>query len=431
MTTYSEILASIPRQMKYDPDVDRIGLLHGVLNALDHPQAQPMNIHICGTNGKGSTGAIVSEILQTSGQKVGHFVSPAMYDDLDQVSINGQSMSEAAFLKSYAHFKRGLFHQGLTQADLSIFETFFIISVLYFADEDVDVAIYECGLGGEFDATNALGVSAYTIFTKIALDHMQILGDTLPEIAQTKSKIIDPDSTVINYPKQQPDVTAVLKQTATACNAAFIEDSPYRITVQTESLTNSVIQVSTAEHQSPAITFNMAGAYQIDNLQTALTWLGAFNQENPLETISLSTVTQALADVTLAGRMELVHEQPEIIIDGAHNVDGIQALVDTLGTTKRYTIIVGFLRDKDYSDAIDALKTLNADFIITSPDNPDRALPKQALADSFKAHGVTDVHISSDLTTTFQGLANCPHPIIVTGSFYLINQVRAALKESE
>lgn len=431
MTSYAEILAHIPRKMKYDPKVDRIGLIHGILNALDYPQARPMNLHICGTNGKGSTGTIIAAILQENGQKVGRFVSPAMYDDLEQVTINGASMTEASFLKCYAQFKRGLFKQGLTQEDLSIFETFFIISVIYFASQDVDVAIYECGLGGEFDATNALGVSAYTIFTKIDMDHMQILGNTLAEIAETKSKIIDPNSTVINYAGQQSDVTKILLHTASERNAAFVTESPYNITVQAESLTYSDIQISIAKQLSPVISFHMAGAFQIDNLQTALTWVGAFNQAHPTETISLSTITNALSTVTLAGRMEVVQKKPLVIIDGAHNVDGIQALVKSLGKTQRYTIIVGFLKDKDYSDAIEALKTLNADFIIASPDNPDRALPEQELASSFKAHGITDVRTSTNLVTTFKELTNCQHPIIVTGSFYLINQVQAALKESE
>lgn len=428
--TYEQIIEQIPKTMLYEDEIDRIALLTQILSELGSPQSASQNIHICGTNGKGSTGTIINHMLRTHHQKVGHFSSPAMYDDLDQITIDGVTITEEEFVLAYTQLKKALSSLALTQADISIFETYFIICVIHFSINDVDWAIYECGLGGGLDATNALGQSDYTIFTKIAMDHMGILGDTLEAIATTKAEIIDDTSTVINYPSQNPLVSKIIKQAALKHNSKIYNDSPFQVSLVSANLTENIVdlRLSNVNH-TERLNVQLAGKFQIDNLQNALNWAYIYNQDHSSDSISDYELINALHAVSLPGRMELLQRNPTIIIDGAHNVDSIKALTDTLGRAQHYHMIVGFLKDKDYTDCMPFLKRLDADFILTEPYNSERFLSKETLAQTFKQVGITAVTTSKDLPTALHQLKDATSPIIITGSFYLINHVRTAIEE--
>lgn len=428
--TYEQIIEQIPKTMLYDDASDRIALLNQILSELGSPQSTSQNIHICGTNGKGSTGTIINRMLRTHHQKVGHFSSPAMYDDLDQITIDGTAITEEEFVLAYIQLKKALSSLSLTQADISIFETYFIVCVIHFSMNNVDWAIYECGLGGGLDATNALGQSEYTIFTKIAMDHMAVLGSTLDAIATTKAEIIDDDSTVINYPNQNPLVSKIIKRAAQKHHSELYNDSPFQVSLVSANLTENIIdfRLSNAKY-TERLSVQLAGKFQIDNLQNTLNWAYIYNQDHPSCSLTDYELINALKTVALPGRMELLQRNPTIIIDGAHNVDSISALADTLGRNQHYHMIVGFLKDKDYTDCMPFLKSLDADFVLTEPYNSERFLSKETLAQTFKQAGITDVTICKDLPTALHQLKDATDPIIITGSFYLINHVRTAIEE--
>lgn len=434
---FEKIISEIPDVMKYKDSGSRIPLLQKILDAADSPDLKFPTIHICGTNGKGSTSKMIAGLLMGVGLKVGVFSSPPMYDDREQIQVNGEIINFADFVASYAVLKNAFSKIGLNQADISMFETWYLVSIIYFAQKQVDYVIYECGLGGEFDATNATRNVLYAVFTKIDMDHMNILGSTIEEIATTKSKIIKPNIFVIDYPEQNSKVTHSLKKEADKQGANFYNSSDNNVALDEEKLTSSVVSLFFNHQRTDDLRFNLGGLYQIANLQNVLNWVEIFNQNSDIK-ITPDDLKQMIQTVTLSGRMELIQENPPVVIDGAHNINAINGLVESLerlNLKRPLILVVGFLADKQYQRCVDRLLNLEATFIITSPKNDERALPARKLERIFKndpdscqktiilADSIEDsVEKALDLQQKSNGL------VFFTGSFYLINQIKPLLE---
>ena len=188
MLSYEAIIQQFSPAMKAGEN-DRVGLLRRILVALGNPDQQYQVIHIAGTNGKGSTGQIITQALMVKGYQVGHFASPAMLDDREQVQINNQLVTKKAFVKAYETICQKL-PAGIVPSDLTVFEWWTLIALQVFADAKVDWAVIEVGLGGQNDATNAIAAPELAVITHLALYHTRILGSTLTAIA--KAKLLKP-----------------------------------------------------------------------------------------------------------------------------------------------------------------------------------------------------------------------------------------------
>ncbi|MEJ1320855.1 Mur ligase family protein [Latilactobacillus sakei] len=205
-----EMVTQLPG-MLYGED-ERVTLLRQILKAMGHPDHAFSIIHVCGTNGKGSTSAMIAAILQASGYSVGLFTSPHIMAVEESIQINRQLISKAQFARLLTTVQTVLKKLGFDPTtDLSYFETLVLVALVYFKQQQVDYVLWECGLGGALDATNAVDRVAYTLFTKISLDHMALLGDTIEAIATTKSKIIRPQTPVIVAPEQTKTTLHVLQ----------------------------------------------------------------------------------------------------------------------------------------------------------------------------------------------------------------------------
>lgn len=417
---------------------DRIDLLKRVLKVLDNPDKQFKIIHICGTNGKGSTATMIAAILRQLNYRVGTFTSPFIGTLYNGIQRNFSDISKAQFDSEMAKIQHVMVRPEFNHDMLSEFEAQFVVAMLFFADHPVDYVVLECGLGGELDATNAVSNTMYSVFTEIGLDHLGILGNTVAEIATTKSKIIRQGNTTITAPHQRPEAFQILKSQAAAKQATFLSADQIHLTsTQVEGLQRIVSFQSAIVNQIQGkFMFGLPGTYQLENLATVLTWLNDFSSKTSVPTKHFDQIlTAALGHLVIPGRFEQISTMPTIFLDGGHNPDGVAAFVssvDELYGDRPKIIINGFLKDKEYQPAVKSLLTLkNASFIVTEPQNQKRELDAVKLSHVYRK-------LTNETIETFEssidalkeaihrahGLHDKP-TIFVVGSFYLLNPIRS------
>lgn len=423
--SYERIIASLNPQMR-GGDNDRVGILKRVLAKLNHPERQYRIIHIAGTNGKGSTGSLIVNFLRAANLKVGHFSSPVMVDQREQIQVNGQMIARADYVAVYEKIKRQL-PDDLSTADLTVFEWWTLIMLQYFADQKVDWAVIECGLGGQNDATNAIEAPKLAIITHIALDHTRILGPTIKNIAQAKAGIIKPGSqAVILAPHQEPAAFQEILKKAQACQVNFLDsEKQAAIKVLDQSWSKTQLQIKTAAIDSTC-SFRLLGAFQLDNLKTALTAVDWLNQTGT--EITAEQIKKVLAQITIPGRLQQIGTHPLCFLDGAHNPDAASRLVQTLnqlGYPKKLVSVLGFLKDKNVAQMAQQYAQLDAQIILATPDQQKRALPARKLHQYLPTAMVID-----DAWAAYQkavALAGPSGMVLVTGSFYLIKEIEARI----
>ncbi|MFD0897045.1 bifunctional folylpolyglutamate synthase/dihydrofolate synthase [Loigolactobacillus binensis] len=406
---------------------DRVGLLRQVLAQLDHPEETFKIIHIAGTNGKGSTTQMLRTILTTAGYRSGAFMSPSLRGPLEQITIDGRALPAADFLAVFVQVKQALAQLKLQPAALSEFEWYFVLAMVYFRRQQIDWAVIETGLGGEFDATNALERPNLVIFTKIAYDHMALLGNTLTAIATTKSKIMRPTVPVVSYPQQATAAEHVLQQAAQQNHATWWQAQHLTTQIEGFSLTGITVSLKCELFDWHHLKLSLAGEFQVANLVTVLTAVAALQQQI---TLAPAVIRQALTKVVLPGRLQVIGQHPMVLLDGAHNPDGVQALTATLRRLRPQrclTLVLGMLRDKNYQQMLTLLLPQAQQVVITTPNNPQRALPAAELAAvchqlapqliiKVQPEPKQALHLARQQTSS-QDL------IVVTGSFYLVKEL--------
>ncbi|WP_288530393.1 folylpolyglutamate synthase/dihydrofolate synthase family protein [uncultured Secundilactobacillus sp.] len=408
-------------------NVNRVPLLRRLVAALSHPEQHAHVIHIAGTNGKGSTGAMLAAVLQAARFKVGRFSSPAILDDREQIQVNNQWISEADFIDTYTEILPVVQNLGLSVNAISIFEWQFLISIVWFRNQRVDYMILEAGLGGKTDATNAISAPQLTVFNKVALDHMQILGDTIEKIAIQKSKIIKPGTTVVTLGDQAPDALRVLQKEATKQAVPLIL-AQADITVQAISDDEMTVNVTGDDQSWPNLRLNVIGVFQLQNLRLALAVLSVLRQKKAA--ISDAAVRTGLQQIQLPDRLTPIGQRPLTLLDVAHNPDGMTALVQSvsmLAADKPIIWILGVLADKAVADMV-AIVTPAAKAIITvTPDNPQRAMSAVTLAKCILAQtpGARVAAATSMAEALEHGrqLAGPDGLVVVSGSFYVAREV--------
>lgn len=438
---YQKLLGQLNQAMLAN-NHQRVPLLRRIMAHLGHPDHYYHVIHIAGTNGKGSTGAMLGSVLQAQGYRVGRFSSPAINDAREQLQFNGTWISPAEFIDTYHEILPVLKNMGLAASDVSVFEWFFLISVVWFRNQNVQWAVIEAGLGGLYDATNALASPQLTVFTKIALDHTAILGPTITAIAQNKSKIIKPHTTVVTLADQHPDALAVLQTEALNQGVRLVTAKHAQLTITQQTLTQMTVDAHSQCFDWTQLTLGLGASYQLQNLQLVLTVVSVLQHQQV--NLTNAAVRTGLQQVSLPGRATVLQTDPLIIADGAHNPDGMRALVSSAQTllAGRHLIwVVGVLQDKAYPDMMAALLPA-ADVVITNtPANPERALPAAQLARTATAMltpafmtanamatapEILTATTITDALTQAQQRATPNSAILVTGSFYVIRELQQA-----
>lgn len=423
--SYERIIDSLNPQMR-GGDNDRVGMLKRVLAKLHRPDQQFRIIHVAGTNGKGSTGTMIAQCLHQAGQKVGHFSSPAMVDQREQIQIDGCLIEKSAFAATYEKIVQQL-PDDLNADDLTVFEWWTLIMLQYFADQKVDWAVIECGLGGQNDATNAIEAPKLAVITHIALDHTRILGPTIKDIAQAKAGIIKPGTgAVILAPNQDQAARAQIIKRAQACQVPVLDsEKTVQLTVLDQSWAGTRLQLKLPGAELEC-QFNMLGTFQLDNLKTALTAVDWLNQAE-LE-ITPERIAAVLANIVIPGRLQKIGTQPLSFLDGAHNPDAAIRLIQTLdqlGHPQKLVLVLGFLKDKNVAQMVQTYQKLNAQIILATPDQPKRAMAAKDLQQY-----LPNALVIADAWTAYQkavALAGADGMVLVTGSFYLIKEIEARI----
>ncbi|HEM6072758.1 bifunctional folylpolyglutamate synthase/dihydrofolate synthase [Streptococcus suis] len=382
------------------------------LEQLGNPQFAVPVIHVAGTNGKGSTIAFMRQLFQAHGLRVGSFVSPHMVSVHDRICIDSQPISDYDF-QHYLQKVYDLEQEVATRYEpFRYFEVMVLIMFLYFQDQQPDVALVEVGIGGLLDTTNVVS-PALSVITSIGMDHQDLLGSTLGEIAEQKAGIIKENMPVVLGPLS-PETTAICRQIALD-NQAPIYQFGQEFTYKAGQFSNTDIDLS-------ELVLGLAGHHQEENAAVALQTFLLY-MTNIQKDIQPQLIQQALAQTSWPGRLELVAQEPTIYLDGAHNVPAIERLVEFIQVQEEpVTILFSALRRKDFQEMLELL---------------DEKLPHTALVlTSFAYDGALSEEnrqgrdyvenyqqFIEDWKSSKQGI------LIVTGSLYFISEVRRLFKK--
>lgn len=411
--------------------LDRIQTL---LERLGNPQEQLKIIHVAGTNGKGSTCSFLSSILQAQGYQVGLYTSPAILCFNERIQINRKNIDNnelAIFVDEVRRVIEQMQREGLPHP--TEFEAVTAMAFLYFASKKVDFVILEVGLGGRYDATNVIQSPILTIITSISFDHMDILGQSLAEIAYEKGGIIKDNVPLALYPQQQ-EARVVIEKIAVEKKASicFLEDGLFII--KEIDIEETRFDFSYQDGCFPDLVIKMKGEHQVKNASLAL--LGSIILQQLGVQISKEAIYKGLEAAYWPARFEILSKHPWVILDGAHNAEGAAVLTNTLKPfLGKYNIkfLVGVLEDKQYEEMIKQLAIFAQEIIISEVSDNPRALSKQKLYE-YAALYHQQVTLSSSLSETFFTLLETLEPNTVlccTGSLYFVSEIKRLYEKEE
>lgn len=421
--TYSEAMKAIDA---LKPGGMKMGLarMRRILARLGNPQESLRVVHVAGTNGKGSTARMIQAMASASGVRTGLYTSPAVTGLRDTVTVDGQAIPEETFAALTEELLSHIPAMG-DCGGLSEFELTTALSLLWFAREKTELCVVECGLGGRDDATNVFASPLAAVFTPISLDHQNWLGTTVEDIARNKCGILKPGCGVVTCPGQDPDALGVLLEEAAGLGltvrmpnraaAPFLEDGPDSMTFSWEGT---------------PLTLHLTGVFQRDNALTALETLRVLEERG--FRFSRDQVVEGLAWVRMPCRQEILRRSPLLMLDAAHNPQGVGALRDTLLDLPRedrtpLTMVMGMLADKDAAACAALLAPLCAHIVCCTPENP-RALPAETLAALLRS-GCPDVEAVPDISAALDRALQKAGggPLLVAGSFYVSALLRPRL----
>lgn len=394
-----------------------------LLQKMGNPQDQLQFVHIAGTNGKGSTAAMTASILRKAGYRTGLYTSPYIFRFHERMQVDGQCISDEE-LAEITEFVKPLAES--MEDHPTEFELVTCIAMEYFKRHHCDVVSLEVGMGGELDSTNVIASPLVAVLTNIGLDHTEFLGDTLEKICETKSKIIKPGTIAVTY-REKPSVEAVIEARCKEVGAKWMPADFASIHLVSASLEGQVFDWG----PYLGIHLPLLGKHQLYNAAVVLTIVKAL-RERGLE-ISDEAMRQGIASVSWPGRFELVAKNPLFIVDGGHNPQCIEALVnnvrDYLGG-KRLTILTGVLADKDYGDMYQDMAQYAAAFVAVTPPNP-RALPAQELKAYLERFGkpVTACDTVAEGVAQAKKLAGADGVVLAYGSLYMVGDIEAAARK--
>lgn len=369
-----------------------------VLNNINNPQNNFYMIHVGGTNGKGSTVTFLRDLLISQGFKVGTLQSPHYETHLDRIRLNGNNISEEAFIRLLNKN-----YDLIIKEELSMFEIDYLIMCDYFKENNIDIAIVEVGLGGRLDSTNVVDNTKLSIITTIGYDHTETLGDTLEEICLEKCGIIKKDSKVL-VGKLEDNLKEIVKEKCKENNSKYYELKDY---LEKE---NRTFIYNNEEYQIQSFA-----KYQMHNASLALEAFDIISKDYPFE-VDLNKAKKALASSLWKGRFELVHTSPNIFLDGAHNIHGISALVKSINDLKGSKLIIfSALKKKRYLEMLEELNKLEARLVITTFDFPG----------SIKEENIKDYNYEfiNDYESFIKNNLNNYDNIIICGSLYFLSEI--------
>jgi dihydrofolate synthase/folylpolyglutamate synthase len=430
---YQALLKRWP-ETRIEPSLDRIAAL---CDALGSPERTYPVVHIAGTNGKTTTSRMIDSIFSELGYRTGRFTSPHLESFLERISLKGEPITPEGAIATYNDIALYLDLIDSRQPHpISFFEAMTALAFVAFAEFPVDVAVIEAGMGGAWDATNIV-TSQVSVITPIGLDHTEYLGETLEEIAETKSGIIKPESHVV--------LAAQPVEAAKVLTAKILEKSaiPYRegleflVSRRDIAVGGQLISVSGIHGEYTDLFIPLYGAHQASNAAVAIATVEAFAGVKLDEEI----VRSAFAKVTSPGRCEVLYRDPTVIVDAAHNPHGAHALAATISSEFDFETVFGVLAILGEKDVHGVLLELEPviDRLVVTQNSSDRALPVEDLYEAaIKVFGVDRVFKEVDLQraittsieqcTLINQTSEGVSAVLITGSVVTAGESRAILR---
>ncbi|WP_457950389.1 bifunctional folylpolyglutamate synthase/dihydrofolate synthase [Pseudarthrobacter sp. alpha12b] len=443
-SVYAELLGRAPEN-KMEP---RLAPLFRAMDVLGEPNKAFPIIHVTGTNGKTSTSRMIESVLRAHGLSTGRYTSPHLSKVTERISIDGHPVSDETFVRIWDEIRPYLqivdseLEAG-GQPRLTYFECLTILGFAIFADQPVNVAIIEVGLGGITDATN-VGDGQVSVVTPISLDHTDLLGDTTEDIAYEKAGIIKPGGYLISA-AQPLDAAQVLLEKAKEVGVPFrFEGVEFGVESRAVAVGGQMVTIQGIAGRYPDLLVPLHGAHQAQNAAVAVAALEAFfGGEKELD---FEVLQEGFAAVTSPGRLEVVRTAPTIIVDAAHNPDGIKASAAALQeafTFTRLVPVVGVLKEKDAEEILRGLRESLGDMAVEycfTQSNSPRAVPAAELAELAidLGFGEDNVHIAEKLDDALEWAVERAEAnddlsggVLVTGSITLVAEARILLGKTE
>ena len=422
-------------ESKIEPSLDRISAL---VDALGSPQLSYPTVHIGGTNGKTSTSRMVDALFSELDYRTGRFTSPHLESFLERISIKREAIAPAELISTYNDIALYLdLIDSRSDIPISYFEALTAMAFVAFAEHPVDIGIIEVGMGGDWDATNVVQ-SAVSVLMPIGLDHTEYLGETIEEIARTKAGIIKPESHVV-LAAQEPEVARILLEKVVEKSAIpYREGIEFALIKRDIAVGGQLISVRGVHGEYTDIYLPLHGAHQAANAAVAIATVEAFVGVKLDEEL----VRAAFANVSSPGRLEILHRDPTVIVDAAHNPHGSTALADTIRNEFDFESIfcvLGILGEKDVKGVLKALEPFVDRLIVTKSDSP-RALPVAELfAEAVLVFGNDRVFKEDDLNsaityameqaTLINQVSDGVSAVLITGSVVTAGSARVILRK--
>lgn len=427
-----KLLARWP-ETRIEPTLQRIAALVDVLGS---PQLTYPTIHIGGTNGKTTTSRMIDSLLFEMGLRTGRFTSPHLESYLERISINGESIDPQAFIFSYNDIAAYLdLMDSKFEHPISFFEAMTALAFAAFAEHPIDVGVIEVGMGGEWDATNVVDADV-SVIMPINLDHTEYLGETLTEIAQTKAGIIKQSGFVV-LAQQEPEAAKELLKRAAEMGADVAREGvEYSVLSRSLAVGGQLLTIQGASDTYEDIFLPLHGKHQASNAAAALVAVEAFFGDQDLD---IEAVRAGFANVTSPGRCEVVHREPTIILDAAHNPHGAAAIAETVQSEFTFDEVIGIVApmgDKDIHGILLELEQV-MDSVIVTANSSSRSTPVEKLEriaiEIFGSDRVfSDENLGKALERaikdTVRPLSEDSVGILVTGSVVTVGEARSYLR---
>lgn len=424
MNQYEEALEWILSRLQFGikPGLDR---MKWMMEKLGSPEKDLKVIHVGGTNGKGSTVTFLRSILNEAGYKVGTFTSPSIETFNERISVNGIPISDNEMVELVSIMKPLTEELETTDlGSLTEFEVITTMAIYYFARiNPMDFCVFEVGLGGRLDSTNILEPKL-TVITNIGLDHMNILGDTIEKIAFEKAGIIKKGIPLVTGVDQQSALSVILEKAETMNADVKILDKDFHLSNRISVKTGEKFTFFTDDGSVKNLEITMLGEHQVKNAGLAI-------MASILLNIKEEHIRAGLLKAFWPGRLEIVQENPLIIIDGAHNPEGVEVLVKAVNERyqdKKKKVLFAALRDKELTKMFKELRKIEGKFYFTQFNSP-RIETAQNLAElSLIENGTAYKDWRPILTDLIKGLAE-DEMLIICGSLYFLSEIKPYLKK--
>ncbi len=420
------------KALEYIHSVSSLGSIPGLeritklLELLGNPEKDLKFIQVAGTNGKGSVSKMLSSVLLENGYKTGLYTSPFILDFNERIAVDGEMISDSGLAEITSYVKS--FAEKMDSSPTE-FELITAIGLEYFKRQKCDIVVLEAGMGGRFDATNAVENTVLSIITGVSLDHTDYLGDTVEKIAWEKAGIIKNNSRVL-FGGGDEGVTSVIKKEAEEKNSELLVSDKKSVSVVSSFLSGSVFNYKDRKE----VSVSLIGSYQPENAAVVLDATDILKELG--FNLSEEKVKAALSKASWRARMEILSEKPLVIYDGGHNPEGITASTNSIKNLfgGKVLVVMGIMRDKDYRFIINKISDIAEKIYCVTPDNP-RSLKAEVLAKEFRKSGFENAvsfdSIEDALTSAFKDAEEKNIPIFAAGSLYMYKEVYENVKEMQ